>query len=113
MKVAPHHRWRMIKRKSEASPTETANLLKDAHRYDWVNLTRAEKLVQKTANGGWTCSWFAQFESCLFQVAVKLAARVLCLERKVRQLEKVDGCVKENLSYLKWLGERKNRRDNV
>ena len=54
-------------------------------RYDWKNLTPAEKLVQKTADG-FTVSWFAAFETRLLPVAVKLANRVLYLERKVRKL---------------------------
>ena len=49
-------------------------------RYDWNNLTPAEKLVQQTAV--FTCNWAAQFEPRMFVTAVKLANRILYWKRK-------------------------------
>lgn len=79
----------------------------DAERYNWKNLTPAEKLVQKTAGSGWTCSWFAQFEFRLFLVAVKLAARVLYLERKLREVKKtkLDSVTEREFCSFKKSGE--------
>ena len=52
----------------------------------WKGLTRAEKLVEKMSN--FTCGWMNAFNRTTFDVAVKLANRVLRLELKVRKLEK-------------------------
>lgn len=59
-------------------------------RYNWNNLSPAEKLVQRhKAGSNFTISWYAQFEHRLLPVAVALAKRVLYLEKEVRRLKKL------------------------